>query len=250
MSRNYQDKDIKLLWGLAAARCGYPDCRLELVLQATERDNAAVIGKIAHIVAHSNSGPRADTNYSKDLRDRYENLILLCPTHHDMVDGHSDTYTVQDLRQWKLDHEAWVRGSLAREMPAVGFAELEITTKAILSAPSEPVTAFTITDPTQKMIRNQLTDNIRFHLTMGLGKAREVEKFVEHIASMDWQFPERLKAGFVAEYSRRWSEGLEGDALFEALREFASAGSQDFRKQAAGLAVLAYLFEKCEVFQA
>lgn len=79
--------------------------------------------------------------------------------------------------------------------------------------------------------------------------SREVEEFVEHVAIRDSRFPERLKAGFVAEYSRLKEQGFEGDSLFEALREFAYGRTRNFQKQAAGLAVLVYLFEKCEVFE-
>jgi hypothetical protein len=45
-----------------------------------------VIGKIAHIVADSDDGPRADRQMSEDARRREPNLILLCGTHHDIVD--------------------------------------------------------------------------------------------------------------------------------------------------------------------
>jgi hypothetical protein len=212
-------------------------------------DNPQNIGEAAHIKGENPGAARYDPNLPEGERNHYDNLIYLCGNCHTTIDGQPHTYSVEVLRKTKTDHEAWVRSSLAQEMTSVSFAELQVVTKAIVSAPSEPVSVFTITDPTQKMIRNQLTDNVRFHLTMGLGKAREVARFVDHVASLDSQFPERLKAGFVTEYSRLRSEGIEGDALFEALRVFASAGSRDFRQQAAGLAVLVYLFEKCEVFE-
>lgn len=139
-----------------------------------------MIGEIAHIVAHGDKGPRANPSFPAAQRDRYENLILilLCPTDHSRVDIHENTFTVVDLRKWKTDHERWVRESLAAEIPAVGFAELEIVTKALLGAARDPVTTFTITNPALKMTRNDLTERIHFLMTMGLAKAREVEKFV------------------------------------------------------------------------
>jgi hypothetical protein len=249
MGRSYYDKDLKLLWGLAAARCSYPDCRLACVVPSTDLDDSALIGKIAHIVAHGKKGPRADTTYPDNLRDTYENLILLCSNHHDLVDGQPNTFTVHDLRQWKADHETWVRVSLAREMPVVGFAELEIVTKAILSRPSKPNKSFRLLDPEQKMQRNQMTSKVRPYLEFGMSKAREVEKFVEQMAMIDPIFPERLRAGFIGKYIYLYSKDLRGDSLFEGLREFANGGSFDFLRQAAGLAVLTYLFEKCEVFE-
>jgi hypothetical protein len=45
------------------------------------------------------------------------------------------------------------------------------------------------------------------------------------------------------------NEGVEGDILFDELHMFSSMDSNSFEYQAAGLAVLVYLFEKCEVFE-
>ena len=42
-------------------------------------------------------------------RDAYDNLILLCGTHHGAyVDGALGKYSAPELRQWKADHERWV----------------------------------------------------------------------------------------------------------------------------------------------
>jgi hypothetical protein len=66
---------------------------------------------------------------------------------------------------------------------------------------------------------------------------------------MDPDFPERLKEGFLAEYERLRAADFTGDELFISMREFSSGGSSEFVRQAAGLAVLSYLFESCEVFE-
>ena len=100
MARNYQDKDIKLLWGRSAALCAFPLCRRRLVLDQTTVDPIATIGAMAHIVAHSKElqAPRVDITFPDYLRDRYDNLILLCDNHHKMVDLQPNTYTVDELR--------------------------------------------------------------------------------------------------------------------------------------------------------
>ncbi len=250
VSRRYPAKDLKILWGLPAGYCAFPGCRQLCIAEAAQNDQAAIIGKIAHIQAHSDKGPRANPKLSASQRDCYENWILLCGTHHDLVDVQPNTYTVQDLRQWKHEVETWVRERLAQEMPEVTFAELEIVTKAIVQAPSFPSTNFVAPNPREKMNHNNLTERVHFLITLGIGKAREVEEFVEHVALRDSRFPERLKAGFISEYRRLQQEDFEGDSLFEALREFAYGKHRDFQKQAAGLAVLVYLFQKCEVFEA
>jgi hypothetical protein len=143
----------------------------------------------------------------------------------------------------------WVCTSLAVEMADIGFPELEVVAKAIAASASMPSDDFLVTPPRDKMARNSLTNQVHMLLTMGLSKSKEVLCFIQHISLADSQFPERLKAGFVAEYERLRATGISGDALFEEMRQFSSGGSREFRRQAAGLAVLTYLFECCEVFE-
>lgn len=140
--------------------------------------------------------------------------------------------------------------ALAREMPAVTFDELDVVTKFILGMqPRSSEISFTITGIREKMLKNHLTEEVRSLLTMGMGKAREVGQFVEHNALLRPEFPEKLKAGFLTEYQRLSTRGIKGDELFECLHKFSSGYSSDFKRKAAGLAVLSYLFEKCEVFE-
>ncbi|HRQ42094.1 MAG TPA: HNH endonuclease signature motif containing protein [Chloroflexota bacterium] len=249
MSRRYPTKDIKLLWGLSAGRCAFPDCRQPSIIDGTEVDDRAIIGKIAHIYAHSNEGPRAKPDLTDEERDRYDNWVILCSRHHDLVDAQPNTFTAEDLLSWKRDLETWVSSQLATEIAEITFVELEIVTQALLQSPMPPSSDFTVISPHEKMARNDLTDSVLFMVTLGIGKSKEVEDFVEHVAVRDPSFPERLRAGFVNEYNRLRDEGYVGDSLFEALRQFASNGNSNFARQAAGLAVLIYLFEKCEVFE-
>ena len=85
-TRKYPQRDIKLLFALSAGRCAFPNCKIPCIAEGTELDDASVLGKIAHIVAHSDHGPRANPNLSMKERDCYDNWILLCPTHHDLID--------------------------------------------------------------------------------------------------------------------------------------------------------------------
>lgn len=97
MSRQYFQSDIKVLWGLAAGRCGFPDCRVECAEEATAQDRAVPLGEMAHIVAHANHGPRADPAYPAELRGRYENLILLCSHHHELARSSTSNRRATDL---------------------------------------------------------------------------------------------------------------------------------------------------------
>ena len=71
-----RDKDIKILWGRSGNRCAI--CKLEL----TADGSLETLGEMAHIVARSPNGPRGTQDLPVNDPDSYDNLILLCPTHH------------------------------------------------------------------------------------------------------------------------------------------------------------------------
>jgi hypothetical protein len=83
-----------------------------LYVDETEYDPIVLIGDIAHIHSHGDTGPRALPELSDKQRNDYENLILLCKNCHARLDGQQNTNTVEVIRQLKHDHEAWVRTSL------------------------------------------------------------------------------------------------------------------------------------------
>lgn len=99
------------------------------------------------------------------------------------------------------------------------------------------------------MRKNSLTDKVRLKLTLGLSVFNEVENFVQSVTRLDPHFPERLKSGFVTRYNDFLEKGINGDALFTVLHDFSSSSSSNFDRQGAGLGVLCYLFQKCEVFE-
>ncbi|ROO76027.1 HNH endonuclease [Vibrio crassostreae] len=106
-------KTQKMLWGRAASRCAYPDCKMELVMDATQTDDESIVGEACHIVARSADGPRGESPLTSEQRDKYNNLLLLCNVHHKVIDDQSEHYTVEHLRKMKSDHEAWVTSQLA-----------------------------------------------------------------------------------------------------------------------------------------
>lgn len=247
--RVYPDRDLKLLWGFSAARCNHPECKIVCIAEGTSNEKDAVFGKIAHIYAHSDGGPRSNPNLSPSDRDKYENWILLCSNHHDIIDKQPDSYPADKLNTWKENHEAWVHDNLVTAMPNVSFAELEIVTKAIISNPVAPTENYSIIPPKEKLAKNSLSPKVEQLVIMGMVKSKEVQNFIRDISNSYQSFPEQISNGFTEKYKMLKNEGLTGDSLFEALHVFASGGRTDFTHQSAGLAVLVYLFEKCEVFE-
>lgn len=102
----------KMLWGRAASRCAFSECRLELAQISEAAGHAVIIGEEAHIVAQSPDGPRGDSPLTPQQRDEYSNLVLLCPSHHTLVDKAPVDYSVLSLQAMKLSHERWVSQTL------------------------------------------------------------------------------------------------------------------------------------------
>ena len=125
MSRSYSQRDIKLLWGKAAARCSM--CKESCI---SESDNAnekdALIGEIAHILDYSDSSTssRSDSSLSKQEKNSYDNLILLCSNCHKKVDQQKETYSQNTLIKFKNDHEAWVVQQCENAIADIGFNEI------------------------------------------------------------------------------------------------------------------------------
>jgi hypothetical protein len=69
-------------------------------------DQGVVIGEVCHIRASSPGGPRFDPTLSEAERDKPENLVLLCPKHHKIVDKNEGTYDVVRLTEMKAAHES------------------------------------------------------------------------------------------------------------------------------------------------
>ena len=247
--RNYTEADRALLWSRSGGYCCFPNCSVMCVLEATNGDPSVTIGQIAHIEARSNFGPRANPSLSDRERNLYANLILLCPTHHRLVDARDSTYSVDMLQGWKIDCETRFREYLTQGMASIGFVELETVTQALVNNGAPASDSLTVIPPQQKMARNGLTDQTGTLFRIGLLQTQQVEQFVEGMSGLDRTFVGRLTSGFIAEYQRLIGEGLEGDSLFEAMRLFSGQGRPQIQYQSAGLAVLVYLFERCEVFE-
>lgn len=99
------DPTRKLLWANAHNVCAAPGCHQSLTQpsQAGSGEPHVVLGQEAHIRGKGKGGPRHDPGY-EDV-DGYDNLILLCPTHHVEIDANGGKrFSVEDLVKLKADH--------------------------------------------------------------------------------------------------------------------------------------------------
>ena len=108
LRRNYSQKTLKILFGLSGNQCAHPKCTNNVIEPATEKSDAAVIAQICHIYAISDDGPRGKAGLTNEELNSPENLILLCPTHHTVVDNQYENYPAEMLKQWKQDHKSRV----------------------------------------------------------------------------------------------------------------------------------------------
>lgn len=93
---------VKRLFAVSGNRCAFPGCRAPLVDFASGK----TVGEICHIKANRPGGPRYDSAQSEEERQSYENLIVLCPVHHSVIDADAKSYTVERLHEMKAEHES------------------------------------------------------------------------------------------------------------------------------------------------
>jgi hypothetical protein len=98
--------------------CSNPECRA-LTIAPADADASKVlyIGKVAHISAAASGGPRYDASITPEARMHISNAIFLCSSCADMIDKNAGTdFSVARLKQWKSQHEEWVRSNLNRRV--------------------------------------------------------------------------------------------------------------------------------------
>lgn len=238
---------VKLLWGLSGNACSMPDCRRSLIAEKTDSDPPKPIGDMAHIAGQKSGSARHDESMSDAERDAFDNLILLCPSCHDKIDKQQNTYTVERLHCIKADHLKWVMKTIASVAPDVGFPELEVAADYIASGQAVDTDSYASIAVKDKISRNAFTERVEGMIKAGLSRSNEVRSYLDE--HTDARLGDKLREGFVAEYQRQKDTGITGDALFLSLADYAAGGSDENSRRVAGLAVLVYLFEACEVFK-
>lgn len=103
-----KSSEVLKVWVRSGGRCAICNAYL---LESDLNLRPVSLGEIAHNKALSDAGPRADPLLSVAERNKAENLLLLCGTHHPDVDktAQLDIFTVEQLAKLKSDHEAKIR---------------------------------------------------------------------------------------------------------------------------------------------
>ncbi|MGA3143777.1 MAG: ABC-three component system protein [Verrucomicrobiota bacterium] len=164
-----------------------------------------------------------------------------------------ESWGFEELRRefWKLpEHEivGWFgAGPTAEALLKLGYEDLRVVLEAIakqtppLNDPIKPV------DP-GKLAANALSTDAESLLAAGMRKAKLVEKFFA-----EWHDPtfgDVVTEAFGNEYRRLKSLKLSPDDIFVHLQDFAGGKLRgNSTHQTAVLAVLAHLFEECDIFE-
>jgi hypothetical protein len=90
--------------------CAFPGCTQIMY----DRRHKVTIDHIVHIQAVGESGPRYNASQTPVQRNSFENLMLMCPNHHTLVDKAQKTYTVKALKKMKRDHEERQQGKVSK----------------------------------------------------------------------------------------------------------------------------------------
>jgi hypothetical protein len=109
--RTINPSQIKVLWAKSGYMCAV--CQTDII-KSDQEGRIYPIGEMAHIEGEKPGAARYNPNITDEERAAYENLILLCPTHHAIIDKTEQEYTVEKLKQikkimkngWKILFEA------------------------------------------------------------------------------------------------------------------------------------------------
>ena len=93
---------IKRLFAVSGNRCAFPGCSQA----AYNSDADSILVEIAHIEGDRPTSPRYRASQPDEERHGFENLMLLCGTHHTLVDDNESEFTVERLKEMKAKQEA------------------------------------------------------------------------------------------------------------------------------------------------
>jgi hypothetical protein len=91
---------LKRLFAVSGNQCAFPKCQQTLI------EGETVTGKVCHIKGKKKGSARYDENQSDEERHGFENLILMCGRHHDVIDDDEESYSVDRLHRMKAAHES------------------------------------------------------------------------------------------------------------------------------------------------
>lgn len=111
-TRSIKDSVKRMLYAKSGNVCAMYGCKNKLIYE-----NSTNISEICHINAVNDNGARYRTDLLDEYINSYDNLILLCPTHHSIIDKKENegAYPVDFLKNMKAYHEQQVMDALLNQ---------------------------------------------------------------------------------------------------------------------------------------
>ncbi len=167
-----------------------------------------------------------------------------------------ETWSLEELRVVfrkleLMDLQSWFNYTppTAAEQANIGFEDIRVVLEDIAARELPKDHAVMTVDP-GKLKTNQLSSNVQLLLTTGMAKAPLVKQFFE-----GWHQPtygERMAKAFSERYQtlKQAKPPLHPNEIFDDLRVWTGGSkAQSANRLASILAVLAYFFERCDIFE-
>ena len=211
-------------------------------------EHSVCIGENAHIYGEKEGAARHDATKPPEYVNSEANLIFLCCSCHKKVDTAVLMYPPEALFAMKAEHEQRVVLALQQGSVNYTYAELEVITSFLAQQSGKAVadSNYRLLHISEKIQKNQLTD-VQGYIDMGLLTVSRIEDYLNR--HPDSSFADKLTKIFVEKYTALKSVESEPVSVFNGLWDFACNEQADYNCRSAGLALLVYFFEKCEVFE-
>jgi hypothetical protein len=182
--------------------CQRPECANRLFVDTGTKN--IHVAEMAHIIAASGRGPRADATVSRADKGSYDNLILLCANCHTTIDKAPADFPDNMIREWKRKHVERINSLFG----AVDYPDRGAARKAIVPALTENRAVFDQYGPNndyhqdpeseiakvwQRKMRAIILPNNRKVLTildanrrhLNESEAKTLEEFRQHIDDLE-----------------------------------------------------------------
>lgn len=218
------------------------------VLVSPQRDGAACIGENAHIYGENPGSARYDSSKDDTFVNSEANLIFLCCNCHKRIDTEVSDFPADKLMRIKANHEAEVVRKLTQASMTYSCADLETLVKFLIlpTTSRNSSISYSVLKIDSKIRKNDL-DEIKDYITIGLTNNKTIDDYLNK--HPDSSYSDRLNCAMSEKYRELKSQGISSVDIFYELWDFASGYSDEYNMKAAGLGIVAFFFEKCEVFE-
>lgn len=118
----YSEPTRLRLAALSGNECAFPGCPAPIF----DTEHGVMVGEVCHIKGKKPGSARYDPAQTDDERDAFENLMLMCSPHHDIIDKPAtrDAFPVEMLVGYKRAHESRFENTVVKEDVLSQFARL------------------------------------------------------------------------------------------------------------------------------